>query len=584
MLNLCSSASVTDAEDRGVREPLASKVQTCIQDTDAVRVKNEEETVVRLDGPPEAAVTERLPIAEDRNPQEAREQSVGSQGQSSDTINDSSLIKCVSGRSACSSPKVEDVLSKKDQDQGEGARTLGSGSPGRKDGRLVDGQWVIRSTAFIGPMCRPEPAESKGDLDDKLSEFYKELEEMEPAETPDISTDKVDSHVEAKKSINSTPSEEGFHVSRGPRPYRRPYMYRDAPNEEWHSWKRRRDFRYGPDHSSWDPYYQNQWQHPPPFGGPPCPPYPRFGEPKFYGPPKFPPPPNPLYHPAFRPHMSTFYDSPPIAEWEQPFPPGSDFAGYDGYGDHYSSQGYGESFYPPYDLENNQANGCSSHGSRPWFQSYEQDGSDYRICPDIEFGPQQHHLNEEFCEPSDSKKGFHGSSLVLILMRGLPGSGKSTLAQELLSSGPNGLVLSTDDYFSQETGYAYDPGLLGDAHSWNQNRAREAMDENRSPVIIDNTNMQAWEMKPYAEMAVERGYRVDFCEPSTNWKLDPTELEKRNKHGVSRQKILEMLERFELPMSLDIVLNSQQPLHKSRGHSSTQPKQRLHDTGDNVPD
>jgi hypothetical protein len=43
-------------------------------------------------------------------------------------------------------------------------------------------------------------------------------------------------------------------------------------------------------------------------------------------------------------------------------------------------------------------------------------------------------------------------------------------SRELLSTGSSGQVLSTDDYFSQEEGYLYDPSLLGAAHQWNQNR------------------------------------------------------------------------------------------------------------------
>lgn len=42
--------------------------------------------------------------------------------------------------------------------------------------------------------------------------------------------------------------------------------------------------------------------------------------------------------------------------------------------------------------------------------------------------------------------------------------------RELLSSGPSGIILSTDDYFAEKEGYRYDPGLLGAAHEWNQNR------------------------------------------------------------------------------------------------------------------
>uniref|UniRef100_A0A3B5K8T6 Uncharacterized protein n=1 Tax=Takifugu rubripes TaxID=31033 RepID=A0A3B5K8T6_TAKRU len=52
--------------------------------------------------------------------------------------------------------------------------------------------------------------------------------------------------------------------------------------------------------------------------------------------------------------------------------------------------------------------------------------------------------------------------------------------------------------------------------------------------------------------ALDFGYSVDFCEPKTNWKFEPRELEKRNKHGVSQQKIAQMMERFTFPISIDI--------------------------------
>lgn len=42
--------------------------------------------------------------------------------------------------------------------------------------------------------------------------------------------------------------------------------------------------------------------------------------------------------------------------------------------------------------------------------------------------------------------------------------------RELLFSCPNGVILSTDDYFAHRNGYHYDPGRLGEAHEWNQIR------------------------------------------------------------------------------------------------------------------
>eukprot|EP00062_Callorhinchus_milii_P007052 gi/632948218/ref/XP_007889471.1/ PREDICTED: uncharacterized protein LOC103177205 isoform X2 [Callorhinchus milii] len=170
---------------------------------------------------------------------------------------------------------------------------------------------------------------------------------------------------------------------------------------------------------------------------------------------------------------------------------------------------------------------------------------------------------------------------VLIFMRGLPGSGKTTLSQDILAQNPSGVVLTTDDYFLRDGSYWFNSSLLGEAHEWNQERAKQIMDEGVTPVIIDNTNIQAWEMKPYVEMAADRGYRVDFQEPDTWWKFDVSELEKRNKHRVPREKIIQMMERFEHPISSEIVLNSVEPLHTNKifpkpppNHSQRQAKMK----------
>ncbi|NXD12261.1 N42L2 protein, partial [Nothocercus nigrocapillus] len=143
----------------------------------------------------------------------------------------------------------------------------------------------------------------------------------------------------------------------------------------------------------------------------------------------------------------------------------------------------------------------------------------------------------------------------------------------LLSQDCDGVILSTDDYFCQQDGYTYNAAHLGDAHEWNRKRAKQAMEEGKSLIIIDNTNTQAWEMKPYVEAALEKGYRVEFREPDTWWKFNPEELEKRTKHGVSREKIAQMLERYEYQISIPIVMNSVVPPHK---HMQKPPLQRRH--------
>ncbi|NWS92176.1 N4BP2 protein, partial [Toxostoma redivivum] len=148
---------------------------------------------------------------------------------------------------------------------------------------------------------------------------------------------------------------------------------------------------------------------------------------------------------------------------------------------------------------------------------------------------------------------------VLVLLRGVPGSGKSYLARNLLEDNPGGIILSTDDYFYKHGQYHYDPDCLGEAHDWNRKRAKEAFEMRISPIIIDNTNIQAWEMKPYVTLAQQFKYKVMFREPDTWWKFKPKELERRNIHGVSKDKIKRMLERYERCLTVRSILDSSVP-------------------------
>ncbi|NXK87787.1 N4BP2 protein, partial [Formicarius rufipectus] len=157
------------------------------------------------------------------------------------------------------------------------------------------------------------------------------------------------------------------------------------------------------------------------------------------------------------------------------------------------------------------------------------------------------------------RKKMHLIGQVLVLLRGVPGSGKSYLARNLLEDNPGGIILSTDDYFYKHGQYHYDPDCLGEAHDWNRKRAKEAFEMGVSPIIIDNTNIQAWEMKPYVTLAQQFKYKVMFREPDTWWKFKPKELERRNIHGVSKEKIKRMLERYERCLTVRSILDSSVP-------------------------
>ncbi|GFQ67990.1 NEDD4-binding protein 2 [Trichonephila clavata] len=131
---------------------------------------------------------------------------------------------------------------------------------------------------------------------------------------------------------------------------------------------------------------------------------------------------------------------------------------------------------------------------------------------------------------------------VLIILRGLPGSGKSTLARKLKF---NGVICSTDDFFYQKGKYIFDFTKLDEAHHWNQNQSREAILNGITPVIIDNTNVETWEMFPYVFMGKKYNYDIVILEPNTPWKFKARELAYRNKHHVPKEKILKMLDKYE---------------------------------------
>lgn len=131
---------------------------------------------------------------------------------------------------------------------------------------------------------------------------------------------------------------------------------------------------------------------------------------------------------------------------------------------------------------------------------------------------------------------------IMYLMRGLPGSGKSTLAKELSGNDPS-KVFSTDEFFETQV-KGFDGALLHRAHQWNENRARKAMIEGVSPIVVDNTNIVLRDAKTYLEMAKANGYRIEIREPQTPWSKNVDELVSRNTHSVPRATIERMLKRY----------------------------------------
>ncbi|KAG6447770.1 hypothetical protein O3G_MSEX005137 [Manduca sexta] len=141
---------------------------------------------------------------------------------------------------------------------------------------------------------------------------------------------------------------------------------------------------------------------------------------------------------------------------------------------------------------------------------------------------------------------------VLIILRGAPGSGKTFLAKQIIEMTIGSTyhaykkhTFSTDDFFVTRGQYQYDKSRLSDAHTWNQNRVRLELCKGLSPVIVDNTNIELWEMEPYVRQGVQNGYYIEVVEPNTYWAKKANQLCKRNVHNVPFATIKRMLENYQ---------------------------------------
>ncbi|KAG7156918.1 NEDD4-binding protein 2-like 1-like [Homarus americanus] len=162
---------------------------------------------------------------------------------------------------------------------------------------------------------------------------------------------------------------------------------------------------------------------------------------------------------------------------------------------------------------------------------------------------------EKICKKNEIVKKILQGQKVMILMRGLPGSGKTTLAKEI--KGRTGVILSTDDFFCDKRGkYNYDPSRINEAHQWNKHRALQKLQDGKTPIIIDNTNLQMWEMKPYVKLGLQYGYEVDILDAETPWKLNAKELARKNIHGVPKGKITEMKGRYDKDIKIEHIITS----------------------------
>lgn len=156
---------------------------------------------------------------------------------------------------------------------------------------------------------------------------------------------------------------------------------------------------------------------------------------------------------------------------------------------------------------------------------------------------------------------------ILVILRGLPGSGKSTLGRKLKYSGE---VFSTDDFFVSNGQYLFDPYRLSEAHEWNKIRTKKALEKGITPIIIDNTNVEAWEIKPYVIMGKKYGYEIIILEPDTPWKFNVNQLAQKNKHGVPKFKLAKMKEKYDQNITVEKILACRDLFSSSKIEDATE--------------
>lgn len=112
------------------------------------------------------------------------------------------------------------------------------------------------------------------------------------------------------------------------------------------------------------------------------------------------------------------------------------------------------------------------------------------------------------------------------ILRGVPGAGKSTYIKNNLSGA---IVCSADHYFIKSDGqYVFDATKLGEAHGQCLRIFEHELLNGEPHVVVDNTNINAVDIAPYAALALAHGYQLEII----TLKVDPDVAHARNIHGV----------------------------------------------------
>ncbi len=124
----------------------------------------------------------------------------------------------------------------------------------------------------------------------------------------------------------------------------------------------------------------------------------------------------------------------------------------------------------------------------------------------------------------------------MILIRGVPGSGKSTLAKMLVDQDADLVHCEADMFMVNKKGrYTYDPTRLKEVHAKCFDMAEDALKDGKS-VVVSNTFVRMWEIKPYLSLATRYGAQVEVVALNGGFE---------SIHGVPKDVINRMIQSWE---------------------------------------
>lgn len=129
----------------------------------------------------------------------------------------------------------------------------------------------------------------------------------------------------------------------------------------------------------------------------------------------------------------------------------------------------------------------------------------------------------------------------VIFMRGIPGSGKTPWAVENFGNDPKAAILSSADFFMRNGRYVWIAKKTPESHSWNLARFMEALNNEKETIVVDNTNIKAWEMHEYLNVLGDKDYEV-FQKVI---EMDPEEAVGQSRHKVPLYALDRMDKDFE---------------------------------------